>query len=352
MNKHLQSELIVGMGSGSNSADAGVPAVPAARRLAGLFTKEDNFNIHKTFGLGCLIHFLYRFAFIGAADMRFASSYQTLGCMAWHFALSTSSLIFKIPTKRIAEGSRIWPEYRLHSIVFACRSIACMLVVWAEDRLGVATPWYNVNAAIVIATLLAADFSTWWVGPNGRSSTIQELDAPPPMRYFFSVMQFHATAGCLVGVRRFSTQFFYVWIIQFTAFLMTLRRKNLAPHGPLVVTYGVMLTAGFCISTYDHFTHGSWLLVNTLANAAAALRLAGGLNKYVLWGGLGAVLQVVRPHLVVPAEDPYLIFKVGAWLVTVAAIVLIGVRKVKRDYKRDSDARVAATSMKPAGKVS
>ena len=35
-----------------------------------------------------------------------------------------------------------------------------------------------------------------------------------------------------------TTRFVYVWIIQFTAFLMTLRRKNLAPHGPLVVGYG------------------------------------------------------------------------------------------------------------------
>ena len=151
--------------------------------------------------------------------------------------------------------------------------------IWAERRLGVTTPRYEANAAIIMLTLLAADFGTWWVGPQGRSSTIQELDAPPPMRYFFSVMQFHATAGCLMGIRRFSTQFFYVWIIQFTAFLMTLRRKNLAPHGPLVVGYGIMLTAGFCISTYDHYLHGSWLAVNTLANAAATLRLAGRINK-------------------------------------------------------------------------
>jgi len=315
------------MGSGSHSAP-----VPAAKRLAGLFTKEDTFNIHKTFGIGCLLHFLYRFAFIGTADMGFSGTYQTLGCIAWHFMLSTTSLIFRIPIKRIAEGSRIWPEYRLHSIVFACRSLACMITVWAEQRLGATTLHYEVNAAIVIATLAAADFSTWWVGPGGRSSTIQHLDAPPAMRYFFSVMQFHATAGCLVGIRRFSTQFFYVWIIQFTAFLMTLRRKNLAPHWPLVIGYGIMLTAGFLISSYDHYTHGSWLLANTLANAAAALRMMGRIDKYVLWVGLALLLHVLRPHLVVPPDDPQLLAKIGAWVASSGLIVIIGARKIKRDY--------------------
>lgn len=61
---------------------------------------------------------------------------------------------------------------------------------------------------------------------------------------------------------------------EFTAFLMTLRRKNIAPHGPLVVTYGVMLSLGFLVSTYDHYLHGSWLMVNTLANVHPSLGTA------------------------------------------------------------------------------
>lgn len=250
-----------------------------SNKLRTLFTKEDHFNVHKTFGIFCLLHFVYRFRFAGAADMNLSSSMATAGCLTVHALLSASSLIFKIPTKRITEGSRIWPEYRLHSICFAYRSLACMLVVWLEMHYGITSPRYEANIAIVLATMAAADFSTWWVGPQGRSSTIQDLDAPPPMRFFFSVMQFQATAGCLVGVRRFSTQFFYVWIIQFTAFLMTLRRKNIAPHWPLVIGYGIMLASGFVISSYDHYIHGSWLMVNTLGNTAAILRLWLRLNK-------------------------------------------------------------------------
>lgn len=198
-------------GGGNASSEPSI----GRRIVKGLFTKEDYFNFHKMIGISVLVHFFYRFSNVGPVkDMLFGPTPRTLASIALHALLSASSLIFRIPTKRIAEGSRIWPEYRLHSISFAYRSLACMLVVWAEAKLDVTEPVYAANAAIVIATMGLADLGSWYVGPAGRSSTIQELDAPPFMRFFFSVMQFHATAGCLIGVRRFATQFMYVWIIR------------------------------------------------------------------------------------------------------------------------------------------
>ena len=200
----------MGMG-GDSSREAGL----GRRIVKGLFTREDKGHVHKMLGISVLLHFLYRFSQVGPVkDMNFGPNPKTLASIALHASLSATSLIFRIPTKRIAEGSRIWPEYRLHSISFAYRSLCCMLVTWLELRHGVTEPYYGANLAIVIGTMLMADFGTWWVGPAGRSSTIQELDAPPPVRFFFSVMQFSATAGCLVGVRRFGTQFMYVWVIR------------------------------------------------------------------------------------------------------------------------------------------
>ena len=86
--------------------------------------------------------------------------------------------------------------------------------------------------------------------------------------FFFSAMQFHATMGCMLGTRRFSTQFIYVWIIQFNAFLMTIRRKNLAPHSALVTIYGLMLVFGFVIASYEAQRYGAFLMVNALGNFA------------------------------------------------------------------------------------
>ena len=103
----------------------------------------------------------------------------------------------------------IWPEFRLHSIIFAARSLACLLVIWVEQKFGYETPFHVANYAIVIGTMLLASRASA-LTPSGTdvgtgSGTIRDLNAPAPVRFFFSVMQFHATAGCLVGV---STPFF------------------------------------------------------------------------------------------------------------------------------------------------
>jgi len=297
--------------------------------------------LHKMLGLSCLLNFLVRFAQVGQRDMGFGATRATLGCIALHATLSGSSLIFRIPIKRIAEGSRIWPEYRLHSITFAYRSLGCMLLTWAELKMGVEQPLYAVNGLIVLATLAAADFGSWWVGPQGRSSTIQDLDAPPPMRFFFSVMQFHATAGCLLGVRRFSTQFFYVWVIQFTAFLMTLRRKNLAPHGPLVVTYGVMLAAGAAVSLYDHSSAGLFLAHNILAHTAVILRVGLRTPKYVLWGGLALVAYFGRATFQLSETSPVWP-SLLLWLASTGGVLAVGARKLRSKAYGEANAKKAS----------
>ena len=71
------------------------------------------------------------------------------------------------------------------------------------------------------------------VSAKARDHPPSDLAAPAPLRFFFSTMQFHATTGCLVGLRTLSTQFVYLFIIQGTAFAMTLRRRNLVGHTPL-----------------------------------------------------------------------------------------------------------------------
>uniref|UniRef100_A0A7S2X795 Uncharacterized protein n=1 Tax=Lotharella oceanica TaxID=641309 RepID=A0A7S2X795_9EUKA len=258
-------------------------------------------NFHKTLGGLCLGHFIYRFLLVGDRDMDFGPSLSTPLWIGIHALLSASALIFKIPTKRILEGSRIWPEYRLHSIAFAYRSLACMLLIWVEDYYRTqnggkleGAPNFYWNVLIVMGTLVAADAGTWWVGKKSRSSTINDLKAPLAMKYFFSVMQFHATMNCLIGVRRYATQFIYVWIIQFTAFILTLRRKNLVPHTPSMVFYGIMLSFGFCVNFYDLRTENSFLMANTLANLAAFLRLGCRMPKYLLWALMSVLAHFAR----------------------------------------------------------
>jgi len=297
-----------------------------------LFTNEDTFNVHKTLGITCLVSYIYRFAHVGSADMNFTSGPLTLLSIALHLLLSVSSLIFRIPLKRIVGGYRIWPEYRLHSIVFASRSLATMLLTWYELKHGL-EPNYILNAAIVLGAITAADVSSMSMGPpgtSGRSSTIQDLDAGPATRFFFSVMQFHATMGCMLGVRRFSTQFVYVWIIQFNAFLMTIRRKNLAPHTALVTTYGLMLVFGFCVASHEQRSVGALPMINTLANLSAVLRVGLGTPKYPLWIGMALLTHLARHSIEegspLAAAWPY------AWAVSVLAVLAAGAHKLRKRH--------------------
>jgi uncharacterized membrane protein YkgB len=77
-----------------------------------LFTAHDPYNFHKTLGIVAVIHAVFRLTQIGTLDMGFDGSMVTALCMCWHTTLSCSSLLFRLPQKRMmAEGkggSMIW----------------------------------------------------------------------------------------------------------------------------------------------------------------------------------------------------------------------------------------------------
>lgn len=244
--------------------------------------------------------------------------------------------------KRLREGSMIWPEYRLHSIIFALRSLVCMLIVWIEQRFSVG-PFSIANVLVVLGTMKLASYSSS-ICPSGTqlqagSGTIRELDAPLNMRTFFSILQFHATMGCLYGLRRYSTQFMYVWIIQFTAFLLTLRRKNIAPHNFLTSLYGVMLIAGFFVSSYEISSNDGlqgFLILNSLANGAAFFRLVMKVDKYVLW--IGATLLLYAARFATPGLAAF----VAAYVLSLGGVVSIFRGAHAKAAKADADKLRAA----------
>jgi hypothetical protein len=255
-------------------------------------------HLHKTLGILCLLSFLWRMTQINDTDMGFQTKpYLTIPTLCLHLALSVSSLAFKIPFRRIKEGSRIWPQYRLHSIVFASRSLAAMALYWFEQHYN-KEPMYGANVLIVLATLAAADLST--ATQRHPSDTIRGLDIARPTCYCFSMIQFYATASFLFGVRRYTMQFILVFIIQLNAFLMTLRRKNIISHHASMTIYGFMLIFGNHISFHEHIRFGVPMLltVGFVANIAFVWRTSPlpiksrairniVHNKYLIWTTMG-----------------------------------------------------------------
>ena len=178
--------------------------------------EEDHNHVHKTLGLMCLVSFFWRLSQTGDADSGFARYPRlSIPTMLLHLALNLSSFRFdKIPKRRISSGYRIWPEYRLHSLIFACRSLVFMSLFWAEAVFGFeASPVCNL--VIVLVTMAAAEWASVRQGQY-RSGFARNLDVDSWSKFFFSNAQFAATAICLVGQRRYTMQFLMVFIIQGT----------------------------------------------------------------------------------------------------------------------------------------
>jgi hypothetical protein len=94
------------------------------RNVHKLMTKEDGHfgHVHKIIGITALGHYFYRtYLLFTTGSMQFDSSKFTLCCILLHMVLSVSSFIFKIPNNRINSAPMIYPEFRLHSIIFAYR---------------------------------------------------------------------------------------------------------------------------------------------------------------------------------------------------------------------------------------
>lgn len=288
-------------------------------------SKDDEYFLHKLLGLTCLGSYLWRFLQSGDKDMGFDESYLTPVTLLLHLSLSLSSLIFRIPQRRIAgSGFRIWPEYRLHSITFASRSLACMMLTYVCTIYDIAPGiWTHVaNTAIVLLTCVAADLGSYSVGPANRSHTIRDLYASPATRFHFSVMQFYATSGCIFGFQRYSIHFVMVFIIQFNAFLMTLQRKNIGSHFAMVGAYGLMLSIGFVVGALEVHRASAFWFLSAFSNMAAIARIGLGWNKYFLWIFMSFLMYAVRPTL-----DDYSFWRI-VYLASMAAMAILGYRKI------------------------
>ena len=319
-----------------------VSAHPDERTISGsradwvkqLVTKDDPFHVHKTLGTLCLASYAIRFSQFSPkeSDMAFGTyPVYTLPTLMLHMLLNLSSFKFKIPPKRISSGYRIWPEYRIHSLIFLMRSLASMGLTWYESTYNL-PPDYRWNLVIVLATMAAADYGSHISGH--RSGFARQLDVQPAVKYFFSGMQFGATAISLHGIRRFSLHYIFCMIIQCNAFLMTIRRKNLATHNVLVGLYGIMLITGFLLANIELIRHPlqQLFLIASSSALATSIRLGPKVtflkplqNKYILWSVIWCLMQMVR-RVESSVDGDRMLLSLGVFfLLTHVSVVLVGV---------------------------
>jgi len=247
--------------------------------------------------------------------------------------LSVSSLAFRIPQRRIKDGSRLWPEARWHAILFATRHLACMAVHWYEQRHAL-SPIHSLNLMIVFVNMAAADAINSMYRQRGtHSNYVRDMDTKPWVKFLFSSVQIGGTCFCVVGQRRYSFHFLAVFVVQFSAFMMTLRRKNMMSHAAWVATYGCILLLAGVAALVDLVRYRQWRMV-VLTNFSAVLRCVYGIDKYALWGGMALMLAIGRS-----GGEADALFRVGdttlAVLVAVSYVAwLAGAISKGRQWKR------------------
>jgi hypothetical protein len=279
-----------------------------------LITHEDPMHFHKTLGLLCMLSYIFRLSQTGPTDMGFQTfPYLTVPTIILHLLLNATSFVFKIPNRRISSGYRIWPEYRLHSLVFLGRSLAVMALYHFEQTFHLEQPLYEMNLVIVMLGLVAADYASY-TQRQFQSSTIRDLDTSESVKFFFSVAQFCGTTNILYGLRyRYSMHMLAVFVIQTNAFMMTVRRKNLAHQTILVTLYGISLTLSLLVCLYEYLRVDPKVLFTVMIAASISIlqRMTPRelwpsplqpiqsyiSNKYVVWMTVGLLLRQTRSYI-------------------------------------------------------
>jgi len=267
--------------------------------MANLITKHDPYHVHKTLGLLGLLHFIYRFFFSLWAGNSLTDGRQDLVFLGIfvHAGLSLTSLLLPLPKKRMFTKPMIWPEFRLHNIVFALRHIVATLLIvsgfhaWANS-LGMSMTFLYRLAIILVPSYLA-DQVTERIGDKELRTT---NSMPYPYRSrkpdqvmtkdFYAMSQFLATA--LAATDDPEATFWPVLGIQMAAFSMTLVRKGIidAHHYHFIYSVALMVpsflflrAAAFGEKSNVHNV-GMWLYLGWMVKV---VRFRWGTNKYVLW---------------------------------------------------------------------
>jgi cytochrome b561 len=334
-----------------------------------LITAEDAFHIHKTLGLLVVLSTIFRLVLLlqgtvsswraGSAgddgDMGFRSHPQyTVPTVLVHLSLNLTAFRFALPVRRITTGYRIWPEYRLHSLVFLFRSLVAILLFWSEQQQQPGLPggepawrWPPItHLFLVLLTMALADLASASVVE--KSGFARNLDALVITRYFFSLAQLGATAYVLLGYYTYGSSrsvlhFVMIMIIQFNAFFMTLQRKNLVKRIVLVRCYLVMLIVG--ILTARPPPH-----VKTIAHLAALIRLGPRYpalrlvqeNKYVMW----TMLYLLHEYGLAPYfRHRWTWFPALFELVTLVPVLLLGYYKHTTSQDKEQPPRTDAIAV-------
>jgi hypothetical protein len=291
------------------------------KQIHRLSTKEDEhfFHLHKIFGIICMVHFIYRvYEGLSKGYLDFSDFQSTNIWLFFHAFLHITSFQFVLPQKRNHVYNIIWPEMRLHTMIFAYRSIVTMFLINLFNHKWLTLNQLNVSKGfVVIGTILLADFVTFYFKESGivekTDSTMRKNPYPTWVwhaytkyhNYFYSFSQILSTMNILT-YNDMGRIFFILIPIQTAPFCMTLVKKGIMNQFGWHFYYTITLLINFI---YGILENGPriipagvyWYLVLVFCS----LRFGLNVNKYILWSAI-IVVQIsfaLQLHLLSSLEN-------------------------------------------------
>jgi hypothetical protein len=254
-----------------------------------LVTKEDPIYVHKMLGIICLVNYIYRFWSLLCYNTMLLNTDFDMLLVAVHGGLSISSFIFHIPKKRHVKLPMIYPEFRLHSIAFALRSVACCFLCYYGSKYQL---YYKICACYI--TMMTADTITKYHTIEGDttmrsmpySDTICEYDKRNITK-FHSNQQVTATLFMLLNI---DSAFAPMFPIQIAALFMSLVRKNIITPNTWHLLYSLSLMT--CVFVFNNYTLSQVLVVVITTNIFRILRMKLRMNKYLSWSIVFSMILV------------------------------------------------------------
>lgn len=248
-------------------------------------------HAHKILGVAVLGHLAWRMDRIFRwDDSGLSTDPMTPIWLVIHALLHVTSFKFKLPEKRNKIYNVIWPEFRLHSMIFAYRSIICTLLAWLGGRVN-----SLLRGPLVMSTLLAADAVS---AVYGQETTMRHNPYPAgtPRKFivwhnrFYSVSQFGATMAIMF--RGADSAFIALLPIQTAPLFMTLVKKGIINQAEWHLLYTLTLLTNWVHAIFGKGNDGNVLstamYMGTLL-AVTLARLKFGINKYLIWSAVWAL---------------------------------------------------------------
>jgi hypothetical protein len=279
--------------------------------MARLVTKHDPYHIHKCLGVFVLLHYVYRIFLVCTTGDAFPPSHsrttQSAGVLM-HGLLSWSSLLLPLPVRRNFASPMIWPEFRLHSILFATRHVVCTLLTlhhaWPSNLyLNMMLKMSIVSVVMKVASYITEQHGCR-INRTTNSMPYPSIVTPSQqsqIKMYYARAQFGATAQAVC--QDATICFMPLIAIQMAPLLMTLVRKGKVTTNTYHFGYAVALMLGgmfnpvrlFCMSTRP-----ATALMFLLMGNPSCLRLHYKYPRFVGWYIYFALTGLVWPSWVEP----------------------------------------------------